>query len=193
MPKQSLVATHHLETHTLADLIARVWGENPKRHALVELRDSLGKFGYGQPILIDDTSGRIVEGHGVLAALLLSQEDGEKPPARVQVQGGDWTVTCVHFQLDEEQATPYSLGSSRTLELGGWDDNLLLRVLNELQDKDALGGTGFHPEDIVSLQAKVSGELPASFRELPDPQDDPTQPKSGKQVTCPHCGEVFTT
>lgn len=193
MSKPSIIASHRLEPHTLADLISRVWKQNPKRHALVELRESLGKFGYGQPILIDDTSGQIVDGHGVLAALLIAQEDGEAVPSRVHVQDdGEWVISCVHITLDAEQARAYSLSASRTIELGGWDDGLLLKVLTELQEQDALAGTGSHAEDITALQAKVSGEMPASFTQVPEPDDDPTQPKTGKQVKCPHCGKEFT-
>ncbi|MFC3833487.1 hypothetical protein [Deinococcus rufus] len=184
-----VVKTHHVDQHTLADLAARAWDRNPRRHDLEALGASLGKFGYAQPILIDDTSGRIVAGHGVLASLLLAQEDGHTPPLRVTVQGAEWSVAAIHFRLAEGEADGYSIADTRTRELGGWHDDLLLAVLQDLAELDpTLAGTGFTAEDLTVLQQKIGGALPASFTEVPDPTD-PT--RSLRTVTCPHCGEAF--
>lgn len=64
------------------------WPHNPKDHDLEELKRSFLRFGFVQPILVDETSGRIVAGHGRVQALISwRDEDGRDPPARVVLRG----------------------------------------------------------------------------------------------------------
>jgi hypothetical protein len=182
---------HTLQEHSLASLAARAWDGNPRRHDLEAIRASLDRFGYVNLIVIDDTSGRLAAGHGVLASLMLAQQDGHKLPDRVGLKDGQWTVTAVHVQLAEGAVTGYAISDTRTRELGSWHDDLLLDVLRGLAEQDpTLHGIGFTTDDLNALQAKVSGTLPPSFSEIPD-DDDPTRPTK-KPVACPHCGETFT-
>ena len=164
------IQSHRLEQHDIQHLATLAWDRNPRRHDLEAIAASLGKYGYGSPILIDDTSGRIAAGHGVLAAMLIDQADGRKAPRRVTVVGDQWQVVTIHIQLNPGEVDGYALSDTRTKELGGWDDALLLDVLEELSVLDpTLYGTGFTPTDLEMLQEKIGGELPASFHAVPDP------------------------
>lgn len=164
------IQSHRLEQHDIQHLATLAWDRNPRRHDLEAIAASLGKYGYGSPILIDDTSGRIAAGHGVLAAMLIDQAEGRKAPRRVTVVGDQWQVVTIHIQLNPGEVDGYALSDTRTKELGGWDDALLLNVLEELSVLDpTLYGTGFTPTDLEMLQEKIGGELPASFHAVPDP------------------------
>lgn len=177
------IQSHRLDQHDIQHLATLAWDRNPRRHDLEAIAASLGKYGYGSPILIDDTSGRIAAGHGVLAAMLIDQADGRKAPRRVTVVGDQWQVVTIHIQLNPGEVDGYALSDTRTKELGGWDDALLLDVLEELSVLDpTLYGTGFTPSDLELLQEKIGGELPASFHAVPDPDPAslaaPTTPPS---------------
>ena len=49
---------------------------NPKRHALDQLGASIGRFGYVEPIIVDERTGRLVAGHGRRDSLLRMPELG---------------------------------------------------------------------------------------------------------------------
>lgn len=53
---------------------------NPKRHAGDAIQASIGKFGYVEPIVLDERTGRLVAGHGRLEALLAERDSGKPPP-----------------------------------------------------------------------------------------------------------------
>ncbi|MDR6330644.1 hypothetical protein [Deinococcus soli (ex Cha et al. 2016)] len=170
MPATPKIQSHRLGQHDIQHLATLAWDRNPRRHDLEAIAASLGKYGYGSPILIDDTSGRIAAGHGVLAAMLIDQAEGRKAPRRVTVVGDQWQVVTIHIQLNPGEVDGYALSDTRTKELGGWDDALLLDVLEELSVLDpTLYGTGFTPSDLELLQEKIGGELPPSFHAVPDP------------------------
>lgn len=175
-PSDSRIESHELRLHRLPDLTARVWDLNPRRYDVPAISESLGKFGYGDPILIDDASGQVVAGQGVLAALLTMSGSQMPAPERVPVaDDGHWLVPCVHFRLKDGESRPYSVATNRTQELGGWQDDLLLDILNEIKATDPLGllGTGFTDSDLDVLQHKAGGDLPATFKQLDTPRPDP--------------------
>lgn len=185
--------SHELRPHTLADLQAIVWQGNPRRHDLESIRDSVLRFGYVEPLAIDDTSGQLVAGHGVLASLLIAQEDGLDAPDRVTVQDEQWVVPVVHVRLAPGEAEPYTLSSVRTRELGTWDERQLIASLRDIQANTDLGlaGLGWSPEELEAMIAKLDGELPASFTELAPDAPPEGEGGGGKAVTCPHCGQSF--
>lgn len=173
---ESRIESHDLRLHPLSTLPERVWDLNPRRYDLPAISESLGKFGYGDPLLIDDDSGQIVAGQGVLAALLMMEASGRPLPARLAQAGdGQWLIPCVHFRLKPGESRAYSVATNRTQELGGWQDDLLLDILNEIKATDPLGliGTGFTDSDLDVLQHKAGGDLPATFKQLAAPRPDP--------------------
>ncbi|WP_261665243.1 hypothetical protein [Deinococcus sp. Marseille-Q6407] len=186
-----MTATHRIEHHALSELVQRAWGETPRRHKLEEIRASVTRFGYARPLVIDDTSGRVVVGNGLLAALLIARQDDQAAPQRVTVrEDGEWTVPTVHIALQEGEWKAYSISDTRTEELGEWDSERLIHELQQIAESDlGLDGIGFTNEDLEVLLAQQGGALPESFAEIPSADGAPdSKPRS---VTCPHCGETF--
>jgi hypothetical protein len=55
---------------------------NPKSHDIGLIHQSFSRFGYVEPIAINERTGRIVAGHGRLDTLQQKKANGEKPPMR---------------------------------------------------------------------------------------------------------------
>ena len=56
------------------------WPRNPKDHDLSLIQGSISRFGFVSPILIDETTGKIVAGHGRLESLQKLKQSGQPPP-----------------------------------------------------------------------------------------------------------------
>jgi DNA modification methylase len=125
---------------------------NPKAHDLGTLQQSLGRFGYVAPVLIDERTGHLVAGHGRVEALERAKAAGQAPPARVQVRDGEWLVPVVRGVgfADEREAEAYLLADNQLTIAAGWGDGLE-NMLRELRDADALLGTGFSDTDLGKL------------------------------------------
>ncbi len=60
---------------------------NPKKHDLPSLRASMLRWGFTQPLAIDERTGKLVEGHGRIEVLQEIQKAGGKPPLRGRRRG----------------------------------------------------------------------------------------------------------
>jgi hypothetical protein len=111
---------------------------NPKAHDLALIGRSFARFGYVEPIAINETTGRIVAGHGRLDALEQRRAAGEPPPERIVVKDGQWRVPVlrgIRFETDAA-AEAYLLAANQTTIAGGWQEEELARVLAELAAQD---------------------------------------------------------
>lgn len=164
-----------VELLPLSDLANRTARRNPKRHDIDELETSLVRFGYTQPVLIDDTSGHIVAGHGRVEALLSLRANGGRAPDRVEVRDGEWHVPVirgVHFR-NEDEAHAYLLADNRLVETGGYDDRELLEMLRDLESRE-IDVPGFDDADLDDL-ARAVAELDAislAALDLPEPEPE---------------------
>jgi hypothetical protein len=127
---------------------------NARTHSdkqIAEIRDSVSRFGFITPILIDGND-EIVAGHGrYMAAESLAMQTVP-------------TITIGHLSADEIRA--YRLADNRLAELAGWDDDLLKLELGHLVEVDFdVDLTGF---DTPQIDLILDGEPPAK----PDPADD---------------------
>lgn len=157
---------------------------NPKAHATEVLDESLDKFGYVDPILIDERTGLMVAGHGRLDRLESRKAAGQKPPGRIQVRDGKWFVPVVRgvrFK-DRKQAEQFLIASNQTTILGGWDNAELVKMLSGYSEDD-LSGIGFDSHDLVQFMA-----LADSMSGKTDPDDVPDPPK--KPIT--KSGDLWT-
>ena len=135
------------------------WPRNPKEHDVGAIYGSISRFGYVQPILIDEKSGRIVAGHGRLDTLQHMQQAGENPPERIEARDGDWFVPVIRgieFQSDVE-AESYLVADNRLTILGGWNDATLADVLKDLHEHSTLHGIGYDVQDLAALLTNVDG------------------------------------
>lgn len=127
---------------------------NPKAHDEVALQDSLDAFGYVEPIVLDERTGRLVAGHGRVEALRQLRARGEDPPEGVDSQ---WRVPVLRgwASRDDKHAERYVIASNRVGEVGGWDEPLLRDLLNDL---DTFYGTGYDADDLIDLAARLEAD-----------------------------------
>lgn len=168
--------------HVDVDEVAR-WPRNPKLHDEAGIDESLQRFGFTAPLLLDETTGRIVAGHGRLEALLRRRAAGKPPPARVRVEGRRWLVPVlrgVSF-ASEAEAEAYLVADNRLTERGGWDQEALGEIVRDLQESGAgLAGTGF--------AADYGQRLAESFEAVPATGSAEELLKAERKVKCPECG-----
>jgi hypothetical protein len=136
---------------------------NPRTHKPAELRKSFNRFGYTNPILIDERTGLIAAGHGRYELLTQMHADGASPPEGVRTLVPDdpehpddieWLVPVTRgwASRDDEEAMAYLIADNRQTELGGWDNPELHEMLTPLEAGDlGLAGTGFTPAAMAKL------------------------------------------
>jgi hypothetical protein len=115
---------------------------NPKKHALPALRDSIGRFGYVEPIVLDERTGRLVAGHGRAKALSLMKAKGGKPPAGVAEKDGEWLVPVLRgwASRSDQEAEAYLLASNQLTVAGGWARGAAGRVGEGVIRRAGVGG-----------------------------------------------------
>jgi hypothetical protein len=133
---------------------------NPKDHDIHLLHESFGRFGFVEPIALNEKTGRLVAGHGRLQALQEAKAAGRQPQKRIEVRDGEWLVPVLRgiaFDNDEE-AEAYVVTSNQATIAGGWNENLLADLLNEHAKAGAAGlrGMGFSENDVADLLLKAA-------------------------------------
>ncbi len=129
---------------------------NPKQHDKASLRASMNRWGFTQPLAVDDRTGRIVEGHGRLDVLQELRQAGAAAPIRVQVKGKKWLIPVVRgvsFASDAE-AEAYLIAANQLTRAGGWNDNLLNQMMADLNQANVgFEGLGFDQGKINAMLA----------------------------------------
>lgn len=167
------MADVRVEYMALDDL--RRWDRNPKAHDVPALRDSLRRFGFVAPVVVDEARGVLVAGHGRCEAVAAMRADGEVPPERVRVAiDGRWLVPVVRGVgfANEQEAAAYALADNRLVESGGYDCTLLLDALTALAPDGGLAGTGWRGEDIAAMVAEPEMGGGAADVGLPTPLEN---------------------
>ena len=122
------------------------WDRNPRQHDDAAIERSLKRYGFINPPILDEKTGKLVAGHGRIGALESLRDAGEKPPERIQIgAGGRWLVPVVRgiSFSNASEAESYLIADNRLSELGGWDMDSLREILTDLTDDgtdlDAIG------------------------------------------------------
>lgn len=127
---------------------------NPKDHDIGAIHESMNRFGFTSPLLMNEATGKLVAGHGRVEALTQKKQFNEDPPANINVdEDGEWLIPIIRgvsFK-DENEAQAYLLADNRLVELGGWNTNVLLEELEKLAEATDLSGTGFDQADIQQM------------------------------------------
>lgn len=124
---------------------------NPKDHDIGAMIQSLQRFGFVAPGVVNEATGRMVVGHGRAEALGRMKADGFPAPKRIKVEGGEWLIPIIRgisFASDAD-AEAYLLADNRLSEIGGWDHGVLPDVLRDLAEADLLDVTGFDADDLA--------------------------------------------
>jgi DNA modification methylase len=144
---------------------------NARTHSNGQIRqiaDSIGGFGFTNPVLVD-RSGTIVAGHGrVQAAKLLGMK---KVP-----------TICLD-SLNEDQIRAYIIADNKLAEKAGWDNSILAIELQHLTSIDL----GFD----VALTGFEIGEIDLILQESKekDDEEEPVETSRGPAVTKP--GDIW--
>lgn len=175
---------------------------NPKDHDLPTLVESLRRFGWTIPILLDERTGRMAAGHGRREAAIWMRAQGMQPPDGVYVDDdGDWVVPVSRgwASLNDTEALAYVVADNQTTRAGGWHMMMLAQALQGVATEDAtlLDAIGFQAEDIDAILSRIN---PDSLDQGPLGWDDdsrlsiePADPTARKVVLahCPSCGTEF--
>lgn len=159
-----------LELMPLAELTGAE--KNPKRHDDAGIGASIGRFGYVEPVVLDERTKRIVAGHGRTQSLKVAKAKGEAPPEGVTVgPGGVWLIPVLRgwASRSDTEAEAYLLASNQLTLAGGWDDPELAEMLKSLEAQGALDGTGFDEEAIEQVLKDAAAALePVEGQSDPD-------------------------
>jgi ParB-like chromosome segregation protein Spo0J len=152
----------------------RPWVRNARSHSKKQIRqiaNSIRRFGFTNPVLIDKEN-TILAGHGrVAAAELLNME----------------VVPCLRIEtMSPAEKRAYVLADNKLALNAGWDEEILAEELEGLLAEDLdfdIGLTGFSIPEIDSLVEGLAPEEPS------DPEDD-LLPEDGGLVRC-RTGDVW--
>jgi DNA modification methylase len=157
----------------LADLKPRA--ANPRTHSkkqIAQIANAIRRFGFTNPVLIDDANG-IIAGHGRLEA--------------AKTVGLNQVPTVRLSAMSEAEVRAYVIADNRLAENAGWDRTLLgleLQYLTELEIDFDVTVTGFDLPDIDLL----IGELSLAA-EGDDPADAVVEVAAGPAISRP--GDIW--
>lgn len=134
---------------------------NPKDHDIGGLINSLHRFDFTQPGLLDERTGQLVAGHGRFEAVARVRDGKGQPPEGVRVDDqGRWLVPVVRgwASRDDRHAEAYLVYDNKGSEVGGWNKHLLAEVLVDIAESTPvlLAATGVDGDDLDQLLADVA-------------------------------------
>ena len=157
----------------LADLKPRA--ANPRTHSkkqVAQIANAIRRFGFTNPVLVDDANG-IIAGHGRVEA--------------AKTVGLDQVPTVRLSAMSEAEVRAYVIADNRLAENAGWDRALLgleLQYLTELEIDFDVTVTGFDLPDIDLLIGELS---PAASGD--DPADAVVEVAAGPAISRP--GDIW--
>ncbi len=118
-------------------------------HQMRALKNSLTRWGFIEPVILNEKTGRIVGGHQrVQAALELALPE----------------VPVVKVELDETQEKALNIALNKIS--GDWDHDLLATLLRELQEED------FEMDDLGFDETELDELLEANFDEEEEEEEE---------------------
>ena len=136
---------------------------NPKGHDKPRIANSISRFGFADASILDERTGRLVAGHGRHGDLMARREQGKEPPEGIVVDdAGRWLMPVQRgwASRSDEDAQAFLVAHNRLTETGGWDDQGLLELLENINDVDPelLDLTGYTEDDIEALGSSIDLE-----------------------------------
>ncbi len=133
---------------------------NAKRHASTLIDASIDRFGFVEPIVIDERTGCLVSGHGRRDQLRALRDSGKPPPEGVvKGKGGRWMVPVARgwSSTDDSEAEAAGIALNRVGELGGWDEGELAAALQRVSENSSLAGIGYDAGALDEMLKRIAG------------------------------------
>jgi hypothetical protein len=133
-----------------------------------QLAQAIQRFGFTNPVIVDER-GEIIAGHGrVMAARRLNLE--EVPG--VVIADGEWS---------QDDIRAYRIWDNQSALLSAWSPEMLRVEISALKLAEyPLALTGFDDKSLVSYMAGVNATAPSQFPEVGD--------GIATEHSCPKCG-----
>lgn len=167
---------------------------NPKDHRIDLLTDSIYRFGFTEPLLLDERTGLLISGHGRLTTIRKMRDEGQEPPEGISIEGGSWAIPVVKgwASRSDEDAKAALIALNKTSEIGGWVDEDLLVMLDELAEIDTgLVGVGFDDDSIEQLRRDL--ENLSKVQEFDDEVERPSADEADDTFLEPDLDEEAIT
>ena len=135
------------------------WDKNPRKndHAVIEVKQSIQRFGFSAPIIARKSDNVIIAGHTRWKA---AKEIGLKE------------VPVRFMDLDVVDSQLLAIADNKLNERADWDEDLLEQVLQDLAGED-LSGIGFDDNELQDIIDKVSDTDPKEENEdLPELEEE---------------------
>ncbi len=161
---------------------------NPKQHDIGAILQSMARFGFGEPGLLDERTGRLVAGHGRLEALHALRIAGEDPPDGVEIApDGHWCMPVVEGwrSTDDDEAEAMGVALNRITERGGWDEAELADILGEWarRDTELVEASGWSVEEVEALVYRTrAGDSEPPPEEPEEGAEEPIEASSGTRM-----------
>jgi len=128
--------------------------QNPKMHDIDLIQGSIGRFGYVDPMIMDERTGQLVAGHGRLESLRARRDAGDSAPDGItRDTNGSWLVPVLRgwSSRSDADASAYLIADNRLSERGGWDHQALAELLDSIGDPDLVDIAGWDPAELDEL------------------------------------------
>ena len=148
---------------------------NPKDHDIGQIYQSIKRFGFTQPIMMNENTGKLLAGHGRLQTLQQMKQAGEKTPNRIKEKNDEWLVPVlkgISFE-DDMEAQAYLIADNRLTELGGWNTGELVETLQDLIEGGLdLDGVGYDFDDLESMVNQIDDTGIFDVDVIPDADEE---------------------
>lgn len=176
------------------DAVKLITKENPKKHDVGALMESISRFGYQEVAKYDATISGIKAGNGRIEALALMERDGHSAPRGIAIEkvSGAWAVpvTIGVDAISRSEGLAYLIDSNNLVMSGGDFDGFDMARLWNAGYVTLLGELDELPvsvdADTLAALCKFNADLPGE----PEEQDEPEKSEV-EYLECPACGHKW--
>lgn len=132
---------------------------NAKEHDLGEIDGAVRRFGFLERVVINETTGHLIAGHGRIDDLQSQKAAGRSRPKNVEVRGdGMWLVPADWVDVAESEEEAAAIALNRLVERGGWNEKQLAETLADLavQSEEMLSGVGYDLDDVDEMLLRLA-------------------------------------
>lgn len=145
-----------------------LWEDNPKKHVLDSIKQSIIQNGFRDPPTYDETLGALVEGNGRATTLKQMEEEGVEAPRGILVheETGQWYMP-INFGINaetREKAVAYAIDHNNLTMAGGnftsydlmrmWDFEEYKMLLADLDENNTLP-VSISPDEVEFLISDI--------------------------------------